>query len=76
MCKKILITIRIEIKSQSLAKNLLMVPKDQDPMLKKSGVIYRYKCDRVECDEGYIRKVLQNFWRKVQRTPEGPIPHL
>ena len=32
-------------------KNLPMAPKDQDPMLKKSGVIYRYKCDRVECDE-------------------------
>ena len=31
-------------------KNLLMVPKDKNPFLKKSGVIYRYKCNRVECD--------------------------
>ena len=31
-----------------------MAPKDQDPILKKSGVIYRYKCNRVDCDEEYI----------------------
>ena len=42
-------------------KGLLMAPKDQDPMLKKSGFIYRYKCDRVECDERVYRRVLQNF---------------
>ena len=35
-------------------KNLLMAPKDKDSMLKKSGVIYSYKCGRVECDEEYI----------------------
>ena len=31
-----------------------MAPKDKDPLMKKSGVIYRYKCGRVECDEEYI----------------------
>ena len=35
-------------------KNLLMAPKDKDPMLKNSGVIYSYKCGRVKCDEEYI----------------------
>ena len=57
-------------------KNLLMVPKDQDPMWKKSGVIYRYKCDRVKCDVGYIGESSRTFGKKVQRTLEGPIPHL
>ena len=57
-------------------KNLLMAPKDQDPMLKKSGVIYRYKCEKSRVWWGVYRRVLQNFWRKVQRTSEDPIPHL
>ena len=47
-----------------------MAPKDQDTIQKKSGVIYRYQCDRVECDEEYIGESL-NFWRKVQRTSQG-----
>ena len=42
-------------------KNLLMAPKDKDPMMKKSGVIYSYKCGRVECDEEYIGESFKNL---------------
>ena len=42
-------------------KNLLVAPKDKDPLLKKNGVIYRYKCDRVECDEEYIGESSRTF---------------
>ena len=31
-----------------------MAPKDKYPITKKSGIIYRYKCNRVECDDEYI----------------------
>ena len=31
-----------------------MTPKDKDPITKKSGIIYRYKCNRVDCDDEYI----------------------
>ena len=31
-----------------------MAPKDKDHILKKSGVIYKYTCDKMECDEEYI----------------------
>ena len=58
------------------SKNLLMAPKDRDPMLKRSGVIYRYKCDRVECDEEYIGEYSRTFGERFKETPEGPIPHL
>ena len=34
-----------------------LTTKDKDPVTKKSGVIYRYKCDRVEYDEEYIRGI-------------------
>ena len=42
-------------------KNFLVVPKDKDPMLKKSGVIYSYTCGRVECDEEYIGESSRTF---------------
>ena len=35
-------------------RSLLVAHKNKDPITKKSGVIYRYKCERVQCDEGYI----------------------
>ena len=46
--------VQVYFKGGNTIKNLLVAPKDQDPILKKSGVIYRYKCDRVDCDEDYI----------------------
>ena len=55
-------------------KNLLMAPKDQDPMLKKSGVIYRYKCDRVECDDEYIGESSRTFGERFKQHQKAPSP--
>ena len=52
--------VQVHLKGGLTIKNLLMAPKDKDPILKKSGVIYRYKCDRVECDEEYIGESARN----------------
>ena len=41
--------VQVHLNGGVTIKNLLVAPKDQDPMLKKSGVIYIYKCDRVDC---------------------------
>ena len=35
-------------------------PKEKDTITHKRGVIYRYNCDRIVCDELH-----KNFWRKV-----------
>ena len=45
---------QVYFKGGNTIRNLLMAPKDKDPMLKKSGVIYRYNRDRVECDKEYL----------------------
>ena len=55
-------------------KNLLMAPKDQDPMLKKSGVIYRYKCDGVDCDEEYIGESSRTFGERFKEHQKAPSP--
>ena len=58
--------VQVYFKGGVTIKSLLMAPKDQDPMLKRSGVIYKYTCDRVECDEEYIgessRTFGETFW--------------
>ena len=51
-----------------------MAPKDKEPILKKSGVIYRYKCDRVECDEEYIGKLARTFAERFKEYLKAPSP--
>ena len=46
--------VQVYCKGGNTIKSLLMAPKDKDPITKKSGIICRYKCNRVECDEEYI----------------------
>ena len=57
-CKK---GIEVHLKGGHTIKDLLMASKDKDPSLKRSGVIYRYKCDRVDCGHGYIEESARNF---------------
>ena len=55
-------------------KNLLVAPKDKDPILKKTGVIYRYKCDRVECDEEYMGESSRTFGERFKEHQKAPSP--
>ena len=49
-------------------------PKDIDPMMKKSGVIYSYKCGRVECDEKYIGESSRTFGERFKEHQKAPSP--
>ena len=40
----------------------------------KSGVIYRYKCDRVECDEEYIGESSRAFGERFKEHLKAPSP--
>ena len=61
-------------KGGNTIKNLLVAPKDQDPILKKSGVIYRYRCDRVDCDEEYIGESSRVFGERFKQHQKAPSP--
>ena len=52
----------------------LMSPKDKDPINKKSGVIYRFKCDRVDCDDEYIGESARNFEERLKEHLKAPSP--
>ena len=71
-CKKY--GIEVHLKGGPTIKNLLMTPKDKDPILKRSGVIYRFKCNRVECDEEYIGESARNFGERFKDHLKAPSP--
>ena len=51
-----------------------MAPKDKDPILKQSGVIYKYHCDRVDCDEEYIGESSRTFGERFKEHLKPPSP--
>ena len=71
-CKKY--GIEVHLKGAPTIKNLLMTPKDKDPILKRSGVIYRFKCNRVERDEEYIGESARNLGERFKEHLKAPSP--
>ena len=49
------------LKGGRTIKDLLVAPKDKDHITKVSSIIYRFKCDRVECDDEYIAQPSGTF---------------
>ena len=51
-----------------------MAPKDKDHITKKSGIIYRFKCDRLECDEEYTGEIARTFGERYKEHLKAPSP--
>ena len=66
--------VQVYFKGGNTIKNLLMAPKKQDTIQKKSGFIYRYQCDRVECDEEYIGESSRTFGERYKEHLKAPSP--
>ena len=66
--------IQVYFKGGRIIKSLLMAPKDKDPILKRSGVIYRFKCGRVDCDEEYIGESSGTFAERFKEHQKAPSP--
>ena len=66
--------VQVYFKGGTTIKNLLMSPKDKDAIQKQSGVIYRYQCDRVDCDEEYIEESSRTFGERFKEHLKPPSP--
>ena len=66
--------IDVHLKGGQTIKDHLMSPKDKDPINKKSGVIYRFKCDKVDCDDEYIGESARNFEERLKEHLKAPSP--
>ena len=75
-CKKICKRHGVEVyfRGGSTIRDLLVHPKDMDTILKKSGVIYRYRCGRVDCEEEYIGESVRTFGERFREHMRAQSP--
>ena len=66
--------VQVYFRGGQTTRGLLVAPKDKDLTLKKSGVIYRYKCGRVEYDEEYIGDSSRSFGERFKEHQKAPSP--
>ena len=66
--------VQVYCKGSNTVKSLLMTPKDKDPIKKKSVIIYRYKCNRVDCDDEYIGESSRTFEERFREHLKAPLP--
>ena len=66
--------IHIHFKSGKTIKDEQVAPKDKDHITKKSGIIYRYKYDRLECNEEYIGETARTFGERFKEHLKAPSP--
>ena len=67
--------IEVHFKGSNIICNLLVVPKDKDSTVQKSGVFYRQKCTQADCEEEYIGKLERIFGERIkeQLRVQSPI---
>ena len=68
--------IEMYFKGGNTIKNLLVDPKDRGKILQKSGVIYRFKCDMVDCWEEYIGESGRTFAKRFREHIRAPHPSM
>ena len=64
--------IQVHFKSGKTLKDELVAQKDKDHMTNKSGIIYRFKCDRLECNEEYIGETARTFGERLKEHLKAP----
>ena len=66
--------IQTHLKSGSTIKNLLVYPKDKDPMVSQSDSIYWYQCGDLSCDDEYIGETSRTFGQRYKEHLKVPSP--
>ena len=64
--------IQTHFKGGRTIKNLLVSPKDKDPMVNQSGAIYWYQCGDLSCDDEYIGEISRTFGERYKEHLKAP----
>ena len=64
--------IQTHFKGGRTIKNLLVSPKDKDPMLNQSGASYWYQCGDLGCDDEYIGDTSRTFGKRYKEHLKVP----
>ena len=68
--------IQTHFKGSNTIRNLLVSPRDKDPMVSKSGAIYWFQCSDLSCDDEYIRETLRTFGERYKEHLKDPHPFI
>ena len=74
ICGRYGIQTQTHFKSGSTIKNLLVSPKDKDPMVNQSGAIYWYQCGNLGCDDEYIGETSRTIGERYKEHLKDPSP--
>ena len=66
--------IQTHFKGNSTIKNLLVYPKDKDPMVNQSEAIYWFQYGDLTCDDEYIRETFRTFEERFKEHLKKPSP--
>ena len=66
--------VQVHYKGGNTIKSLLKASKDKDHITKKCGIIHRFKCNRVECDDEYIGESSITFGERFCEHLKDPSP--
>ena len=66
--------VNMYFKRGNTIKDLVVHPKDRDTILQKIGVIYRFRCGRVNCEEEYIGESSRTFAERFREHMKAPSP--
>ena len=66
--------IQTHFKGGSTIKNLLVSPKDKDPMVSQSDGIYWYQCGDLTCGDEYIGEISRTFGERYKEHLKDPSP--
>ena len=58
--------IQTHFKGGRTIKNLMVSPKNRDPMVNQSGAIYWYQCGDLGCDDEYIGETSRTFGERYK----------
>ena len=66
--------IQTYVKGSNTIRNLLVSPKDKDPMVNQSGAIYWFQCGDHSCDDEYIGETSRTFGERYKEHLKDPSP--
>ena len=70
--------IQVHFKGINTLRTQLVNPRDKDPRLQKSAIIYHYRCPHLNCPESYIGetgRVLGDMGSKHLKAPSPNYTH-
>ena len=65
-------SIQTHFKGSNTIRSLLVTPKDKDPVVGKSGAIYRFQCGHLSCDDEYIGETSRTFGERYKEHLKDP----